>query len=424
MLMLAACGPGSGAPRVWIDVPVDGLNVPEGAPVNVEGHASHVSGIERVELLADGTLVATLTGLGGSGLLYTFRSAWTPGGPGEHLVEAIAYAPDRSASHADSARVVVGLPAFAGPDLSIVSVEAVVEGFKDGVPFCITRVVYRNNGTEAILTDFDIRFAFDGVERLVNSVGGGLPPGAETELVFAYQFDGLHYIGINLDWGEAVAETNEMNNAFAEARLCEGAAPATPTLVPPAGPIVRFFADPPEIAAGACTTLRWEVENASQVIFGGMEQPLTGSYRTCLCEDERYSLRVVDYSGVETQHTVEVAVTGVCATPTPVDSTPPPAPSPAVPSNGDNLCCRGSQTLAWLPVTDPSGIAHYQVQVQRHSGDNKWQDVPGSVFTVSDKQMSLSVECGGYYRFRVRAVDGAGNAGGWSSWSLFAILLG
>ena len=426
VLLLAACAPGpeGGSPVVWIDVPVDGLNVAEGAPVNIEGHASHISGIDHVEVWADGALATTLTEFESSGSLYAFQSAWTPASAGEHTLQVIAFTPDGAPSEPDSARIIVGLPEFAGPDLSIVSVEALVELYKDDIPICNTRVVYRNDGTEAIPGEFDIKFAFDGVDQHTTSVAGGLPAGAESEVIFVYQFDGLHYIGINLDWGEAIAETNEVNNAFAEARQCGGAVPPTATIVPPGEPIVSFYADPPEIAAGACTTLRWEVQNASQVIFGGIEQPMTGSYSACLCEDERYSLRVTDSGGVETRHTVDVAITGVCATPTIVDSTPPPAPSPAVPANGANLSCRGSQTLAWLPVNDESGIKEYQAQVQRHSGDNNWQDVSGSIFTVGDKQMNLNVECGWYYRFRVRAVDGVGNVGNWSGWSTFSITLG
>jgi hypothetical protein len=33
------------------------------------------------------------------------------------------------------------------------------------------------------------------------------------------------------------------------------------------------------------------------------------------------------------------------------------------------------------------------------------------------------VECGWYYRWRVRAVNGAGLAGEWSGWFLFTITL-
>ncbi|GAB4503521.1 MAG: hypothetical protein Fur0043_05130 [Anaerolineales bacterium] len=203
----------------------------------------------------------------------------------------------------------------------------------------------------------------------------------------------------------------------------------TPTLPPPPpGALIQFWAEPATIAAGACTTLRWHVENASRVVFGGLDQPFDGSYSDCLCKNTRYTLRVTRLDGVEETRTVDIAVSGSCATPTlppPSDTTPPPAPTPAVPANGLTIACKGSQTLAWLPVTDPSGISEYQVQVQRHAGDNNWKAAPGSPITgIQGKQTDISVECGWYYRWRVRAVDGAGNLGGWSDWFLFAITLG
>ncbi|MDI6768647.1 MAG: Ig-like domain-containing protein [Anaerolineales bacterium] len=202
----------------------------------------------------------------------------------------------------------------------------------------------------------------------------------------------------------------------------------TPTLPPPpAATVIQFWAEPSTITAGACTTIRWHVENASRVVFGGVDQALDGSYSDCLCENTRYTLRVTRPDGVEETRTVDIAVTGSCVTPTvppPSDTTPPPAPSLQVPANGLSIACKGSQTLAWLPVSDPSGIANYQVQVQRHSGDNNWQAAPGGSITVVGKTTSVPVECGWIYRWRARAVDGAGNIGSWSGWWLFTITLG
>jgi len=208
----------------------------------------------------------------------------------------------------------------------------------------------------------------------------------------------------------------------------------TPTPVitvtsPPSASIIQFYSYPPEIAAGSCATIYWNVENAQRVVFGGVDQPFSGSYETCLCENERYTLTVIHMDGTEERRTVDISVTGSCITPDvpppapEVDTTPPDAPSPAVPDNGLTLSCRASQNLVWLPVDDKSGIAEYQVQVQRHSGDNNWQAAPSGSISVSDKTTSVPVECGWYYRWRVRAIDGAGNASGWSGWSQFAITL-
>jgi hypothetical protein len=42
---------------------------------------------------------------------------------------------------------------------------------------------------------------------------------------------------------------------------------------------------------------------------------------------------------------------------------------------------------------------------------------------VSGKQIEVSVQCGPYYRWNVRAQDGAGNWSDPSAWSHFAIVL-
>ena len=84
-----------------------------------------------------------------------------------------------------------------------------------------------------------------------------------------------------------------------------------------------------------------------------------------------------------------------------------------------------SQVLTWLPVSDPSGIAEYQVQVQRSTDHVTWSSTAGSPITGLDvKTTTIDTECGWIYRWRVRAADGAGNMSGWSDWSTFSIILG
>ena len=208
--------------------------------------------------------------------------------------------------------------------------------------------------------------------------------------------------------------------------------PASDTPVTEPKATIQFWADPPQIEAGDCTTIRWRVENAYRVIFEGSEQPLAGNFRDCLCENKIYSLLVINLDGSEERRTLEVRVTGSCVTPQPPsppeepapDTTPPPVPTPVAPADGLDITCKPAQSMAWLPVTDPSGISEYLVEVQRHSGDNNWQLAPGGSLTgIQGKEASVSVECGWYYRWRVRAVDGAGNRSPWSGWSHFAILL-
>jgi hypothetical protein len=198
----------------------------------------------------------------------------------------------------------------------------------------------------------------------------------------------------------------------------------TPTSLPP-GAAIQFWADPPQIQAGACTTIHWHVENAARVIFGGVDQPFDGSYKDCMCQSQRYPLTVVQLDASQVSQTVDIAVNGICVTPTipppQQDTTPPPVPSPAVPANGLALSCRASQTLVWMPVNDASGVRYY-VKLELQAKQNEWQSA-GGYGPITGKQVDVNVQCGGIYRWRVRAEDGAGNVSDWSAPSGFSINL-
>jgi hypothetical protein len=187
--------------------------------------------------------------------------------------------------------------------------------------------------------------------------------------------------------------------------------------------IVNFYSYPPDISAGSCATIYWKVENAQQVILGGIEQPFSGSYSACLCADAQYTLTVVNYDGTQERRTLNINVTGSCVTEPPAaDTTPPPAPAPAVPANGLELACRSTQTLAWLPVTDSSGISGYYVKLEMQVKPGQWKSV-GGYGPVTGKQVNVNVQCGDIYRWMVRAQDGAGNYSNWSAHSTFSINL-
>jgi len=199
--------------------------------------------------------------------------------------------------------------------------------------------------------------------------------------------------------------------------------------------VIDFWADPGTINAGERFTIFWHVENVSKVIFGGSEQPFDGSYSDDLCKDERYTLTLIHNDGTEEKRSVDIRVAGTCATatftptatwtPSPVaDTTAPPAPNQLKPVNGVDLGCVASAMLRWEAVSDPSGIAEYQVELQRHPGDNNWSSASGSPFTgIGGTEKEISLECGWEYRWRVRAIDGAGNVGNWSGWFTFIVPL-
>ena len=99
------------------------------------------------------------------------------------------------------------------------------------------------------------------------------------------------------------------------------------------------------------------------------------------------------------------------ATPTsePVDDESPPAPNTLSPKNGETVGCAASIPLQWSAVDDPSGIAAYTIQVEQGL---TWVPAPGSPFTTTNTALDFEVNCGAFYRWRVRAEDGAGIIGG------------
>lgn len=465
---LSCAGEVQTGPRAWIDFPRDGAMVPVGAPVTVISHAYAREGVAEVLLSVNGEAYRR-DPPAQPGTFSKITQEWLPEGEGDYTLQVVTYDTTGAASNpaAISLRVagevalvpIIITPAADTPDLAIVSVEAVVAGYKGEVPFCNTLVTYRNAGTAAVPSDFTIQFHFNGVPQWAVTVAGGLPPGASAEATFVYQFEGSPYIGINLDSTDVIVESDETNNAFAEARLCSGAPPITPTgtptdtptptptgtstptptitrepptptftptpTTPPPPSDIRLWADSENVKAGSCTTVHWHVSNVQAYWVNG--QPGAGddgSFQTCPCQDETHTLRAAKRDGSEQNLSVTIRVSGQCAAPPPQDTTPPPVPSPAVPANGLEINCKTSQTLAWLPVSDDSGgPVVYYVKLERQISPGNWQSVRGWG-PVSGKQVEADVQCGGIYRWTVRAQDGAGNYSDWAPWFQFSISLG
>ncbi|MFL7792009.1 MAG: Ig-like domain-containing protein [Anaerolineae bacterium] len=198
-----------------------------------------------------------------------------------------------------------------------------------------------------------------------------------------------------------------------------------PTSLPDA--VIDFWADAGEIEAGKCTKLHWKVQNVQAVFLDGKGVVGEGSQEVCPCEDTTYILSVTLLDGAGTERSVTIRVKGSCVTPTskptvpPPDTTPPPVPPVVAPTGGAALAC-DKVTLDWDAVSDPSGIAEYRVQVEQEITAGNWESVSGSPWTgLSGPDLELDLSCGGVYRWRVRAVDGAGNVGDFSAWAEFGV---
>ncbi|MFQ5613202.1 MAG: hypothetical protein ACE5H9_13825 [Anaerolineae bacterium] len=141
--------------------------------------------------------------------------------------------------------------------------------------------------------------------------------------------------------------------------------PVPPTETPLPEPVIDFGADALNLAAGACTTLRWNVEHASAVFLDGVQVDPQAGQEVCPAQTQAHTLRVVYPNGERSvQLTVQVA------TPTPPPTNTPPAtaiaqvlatatsplPQPGVeevtlaPARRNNLAAPGEEQLGAPPA--------------------------------------------------------------------------
>jgi hypothetical protein len=111
------------------------------------------------------------------------------------------------------------------------------------------------------------------------------------------------------------------------------------------------------------------------------------------------------------------------ATPVP-DTTPPPAPYTIYPKDDIVIspCPGASVILRWSLPSDPSGIAGFDVMLQKLNGPTWLTELSTDVAGLS-KDVTAIVHCGDAYRWRVRATDNAGNVGPYSAWATFGMTL-
>ena len=111
-------------------------------------------------------------------------------------------------------------------------------------------------------------------------------------------------------------------------------------------------------------------------------------------------------------------------TPRPVDNTPPPAPTRLWPSDRTQLdSCSPTINLTWNEVNDESGIDYYEWQLDLFNLEMKkyefFNSGKTSAMSTSGLEAQIAVSCRSAYRWRVRAVDQAGNVGDFTAYQAF-----
>jgi hypothetical protein len=349
---------------VWIDAPVEGLQVPVDRPVQLEGHAVAPGGVARVEVWVAGELHLVEEQPPAEGDLARFEQTWMPPGPGEYTLQVVAIAADGATNASDAVRIRVG--------------DVVAEVTPTPTPVEPTPTPITQTPTPTTVTRTPTPTASPATPR----------PITRTPT-------------------------------------------PTPTEPSPGGPVIEFWVDDGTVSAGGCTQLHWRVENVQAVHLDGTGVGGEGTQQVCLCEGRTYTLLVTLNDGSQERRDIAVRVAGTCVTPSPTltptsppDTTPPPVPVPVQPKDEVVLNCAAEFGINWDAVSDPSGIAEYRVQMDVMVSADHWLPVGDSPWTgLTTTAFKVPLDCGPFYRWRVRAVDGAGNEGDFSDWARFSVAL-
>ena len=108
------------------------------------------------------------------------------------------------------------------------------------------------------------------------------------------------------------------------------------------------------------------------------------------------------------------------------DTQGPAAPNLVAP-NDEEIDCQddiADVTFQWTEVEDPSGIAGYIIRWEAIVNETPTRPtpVPATVDGVDGTTFEAPLDCDWSYRWQVRAVDGAGNEGGWSEEGGFRVV--
>jgi hypothetical protein len=106
------------------------------------------------------------------------------------------------------------------------------------------------------------------------------------------------------------------------------------------------------------------------------------------------------------------------------DTTPPPIPAQVSPANGTEFThFPRAVTLVWNPVTDPTAPVTYRVEAQFCQSANPSNCTTGATWcpgALTEISCSFNFVGGQPGRWRVKAVDAAGNESAFSAYRTFS----
>jgi hypothetical protein len=357
LLTVLSCAPAQVGPRAWIDWPLDGFETSAGATVTLIAHGYAEKGVAEVRLEVDRQPYRVVSPDPAGGQFVEVSVDWFAEEPGTYLLSVTAFDANGQASNPASVTVRV---TGEGPELFV------TPGLEETPP-------------PSTPTPEEPVSTMAPTETPPPPTPTSPPP-----------------------TGIPVAPT---------------APPPPPTATPQPPRIVSFEVTDSQITAGECVDFSWRVEGSPTAIyFDGEGVTSPESRNVCPPSTKDFVLRAVGLGGEDTE---SLTVVVVVAEPSPTpDTQEPPAPSLISPSGNAAQGC-ADVTLRWQAATDPSGIEGYYVKVEKVTGTFK-----SGAWTTTDTELTIAVAwlaCGYDYQWAVRAEDGAGNLGPWSTWGTFTV---
>ncbi len=191
--------------------------------------------------------------------------------------------------------------------------------------------------------------------------------------------------------------------------------PETISTEPPSGEVtVEFYASPPYVNAGNCSTLHWDVSGTEQVYLDGAFVYFRGMQEVCPCESETHTLRVIEPGGASKDYTARIEAYGSCSAP-PVTE-PPPSDTDGPNVDWSNLVFEGCQFYGQAGVSDASGVSWAKFYFNKNG--EGWKSVWMSEISSGtwQSEAGISVEDGigtpiGSIEYYITAGDTLGNQG-------------
>jgi hypothetical protein len=373
----AACNPinsqaltAQTSPHSWIDAPLDGVVRPPnpcavlGASCEVISHSTDPLHIVQVELSVNGQVVQTLPNPDPSQSLVLTKQQWLPPGPGNYTLRVRAQNSAGVWGEYAQAIVTVGSTALGGIVRGVVyadlngngKIEG-SEGALDGVTVSISGC---GSGTSQT-TGADGKFEFSNLPASNPPAGMCLVSVAKSGWVYSGSFPALGLYPV-----PAVSDPSKPTAFSIFMTHVPGIVPAViPTATPSPAPLppvtLAFTADATTLTRGQCTTIRWQVTNASQVVLDNATVNPNGSKQDCPTQTTTHTLRVVTLDKQNVQRTLTITVNAAIPTRT-VPPPPPPASCNGTPvissfsASPLSIPLGGSSTLSWGTVSNADSV--------------------------------------------------------------------